>query len=225
MYRCRLFYPPFGSARLSNYANLDCDTLPTPAATVQSCTMNVLPDECEGDRQPSEAATFIWQQSEIAGLELFENCALAASIDQAAPFPETNAETIVAVIGFAADCARGALVLVAPKSCVIRCREALAGPDAAACACDVLGEVANMMLGHLKGRLSAAGLNILMSTPTTAQGAPVEIAPCENSKWIIFSVSQGQLALRVDVEIQQDFRWVQGAAATNVAAAGDLMLF
>lgn len=171
----------------------------------------------------SEILSVIQKDVECAALELFESYSLSGS---RAPtrLPSDGSDAVVAVIGFAAPQARGALVLGASVSSASRWLTAIAGSDVEASASDVLGEIANMLLGRLKSKLSDKGLLILMSTPTAAQGAAVEIAPNETSSWLAFSGDGWDLAVRVDAEFDEGFCW-QETHSTPPAAPGDLMIF
>jgi chemotaxis protein CheX len=173
---------------------------------------------------PTDAAVSIRKQVELSTIELFEAFGLAAECVASAPVAKSDAETVVAVIGYAASDVRGALVLAAPIASAFFWRATMAGAEVSADACDVLGEIANMLLGRLKGRLSAQGLQVLMTTPTAAQGAAVEIAPSETSKWMAFHGDHWDLAVRVDAAFDTDFRWHE-TLATTPAAPGALLMF
>ncbi|MEO8878692.1 MAG: chemotaxis protein CheX [Polyangiaceae bacterium] len=171
-----------------------------------------------------ESTTAIQKDLELSAIELFQAYGLQGTRASSAMLPADGSETVVAVIGFAAQHARGALVLSATVSSASHWLKAIAGPEVTASACDVIGEIANMLLGRLKSKLAEKGLNVLMSTPTAGQGAVAEIAPNGTSSWMAFQGEGWGLAVRVDVEFDESFRW-QETLATSPAAPGDLMIF
>lgn len=138
--------------------------------------------------------------------------------------PEESGDVVVAAIGFAGEHLRGSIAVVGGRSSVEHCRGWLAGPDNTADVSDVLGELANMVLGRVKGRLLQNGVTVLMSTPTVARGSDVVIAPRSNRGWITFRGRGFRLTLRVDAEFDERFVFEQ-TNAEPTASPGDLVLF
>ncbi len=138
--------------------------------------------------------------------------------------------SVVAMLGYAGEALRGSLVLqtgwdVAKKL----------GPDGLYegpvedTLRDVMGELANQLLGRLKNRLLPAGVVLNLATPTTACGSEVRLgsASVGRSRWIAFSCGAGPILIRFDASFAPDFRLGDLDAAPEAApmTEGDLMLF
>ena len=120
---------------------------------------------------------------------------------------------------------RGSLVITARASSVGAWRVPFGNVDKSADVRDILGELTNMVLGRLKGKLLAEGLPILMSTPTTARGPAVMLArPGGPEEQLVFAGEGWSISARVDAAFDHDFG-LQEAPAAVAAEAGDVMLF
>jgi CheY-specific phosphatase CheX len=123
---------------------------------------------------------------------------------------DTSTPSVMAVIGFAADSVRGALLLLTARAVVVKLR-----PDELRSVRvsedvvlrDVLGEFSNMLLGRVKTNLSTRGLWPLITTPTTIIGEGLELpAPTSGlSAWHRFSCEDGELFVRLDATLDTDF--------------------
>ncbi|MEO7112159.1 MAG: chemotaxis protein CheX [Polyangiaceae bacterium] len=140
--------------------------------------------------------------------------------------PASSTEDIVvAIIGFAGEHLRGSLVLTARASSVECWRGPFGNIDASADERDILGELANMVLGRLKGKLLAEGLPILMSTPTTARGPAVMLARSGRPEELLAFAGEGwTISARIDAAFDAAFG-LQEEPTAVAAQAGDVMLF
>jgi CheY-specific phosphatase CheX len=140
--------------------------------------------------------------------------------------PSSNAEDmVVAIIGFAGEHMRGSLVLTARASGVQSWRGPFGNIDKSADERDILGELANMVLGRLKGKLLAEGLPILMSTPTTARGPAVMLARSGRpEEQLAFAGDGWSISARIDAAFDDAFG-LQEEPTAVAAQAGDVMLF
>ena len=135
-------------------------------------------------------------------------------------------QSIVAVIGYAGEKVRGALVLVAQRATVERWLTAIGEPPETTDAFDTVGEFSNMLLGRLKARLSPQGFPILLSTPTTATGGGLRLSnPSGPSSWIAFQGSDWRLDVRLDATFEPGFALQHASERTTGADAGDTILF
>lgn len=102
----------------------------------------------------------------------------------------TELESVIATIGFAGAKVRGSLVLVTRRTTAESLRpEEVASKSDEGMLGDVLGEFANMLLGRLKNRLLARGVELLLGTPTTAVGRELVLTPSSGaSAWYVFEV-------------------------------------
>jgi CheY-specific phosphatase CheX len=134
-------------------------------------------------------------------------------------------DIVVAIIGFAGEHMRGSLVMTARASSVEAWRQPFGNVGTAADVRDILGELTNMVLGRLKGRLLGEGLPILMSTPTTASGPALTLAPSGGPEGqLVFAGEGWTVTARVDAAFDDAFG-LQEAPAAIAAEPGDVMLF
>jgi hypothetical protein len=135
-------------------------------------------------------------------------------------------QTIVAVIGYAAEKVRGALVLVAQRSAVETWLAAIGETPDTTDVFDTVGEFSNMLLGRLKARLSTQGFPILLSTPTTASGGGLRLSnPPGPSSWMAFQGSGWRLDVRLDATFDPGFVLQPSSERTAAVEAGDAILF
>lgn len=163
---------------------------------------------------------------EVSAVELFEAyCMPARTVEaprgESVPAAEPS---ILAVIGFVGEGARGALIMIAQESAVLAWLRLMGetGGDSA----DVLGEFANMLLGRLKTRLLPEGLSLQVSTPTTASGNLRLSAPPAFSKWLVVQGEGWELKVRLDATFERHFA-LREVAATEAAPAqaGEAIFF
>lgn len=102
----------------------------------------------------------------------------------------TEQESVIATIGFAGTKVRGSLVLVTLRTTAESLRpDEIASKADEGMLGDVLGEFANMLLGRLKNKLLARGVELLLGTPTTAVGRELVLtASSGTSAWYVFEV-------------------------------------
>jgi CheY-specific phosphatase CheX len=135
-------------------------------------------------------------------------------------------QSIVAVIGYAGEKVRGALVLMATRSAVESWLAALGENVESTDVFDTVGEFSNMLLGRLKARLSPQGFPILLSTPTTASGDGLRLSkPPGASSWQAFEGSGWRLDVRIDATFEPGFVLQESRQETTAMDAGDTLLF
>jgi CheY-specific phosphatase CheX len=144
---------------------------------------------------------------------------------------DTRGQSVMAVIGYAADSVRGAVLLLTSRALVGALQpEEVRGtglPDDVVL-CDVLGEFANMLLGRVKNRLAARSLAPFMATPATFVGDDLALpAPKSGlSAWHRFACARGDIFVRLDATFEPDFALgpeVQGS--TPPLVEGDMIFF
>lgn len=123
---------------------------------------------------------------------------------------DVKGPAIMAVIGYAATTARGALLILTSRSIVsdLAPEEMKAAnlPQEVALR-DVLGEFANMLLGRVKNKLLAHDMVPLLTTPTTVFGDDLQL-PAPNSgmsAWHTFTTDKGAVFVRFDATFEADF--------------------
>jgi CheY-specific phosphatase CheX len=161
-----------------------------------------------------------------AALELFAayDVSIERSPVSASAATTGDVRSGVAIIGYAGQGVRGALMLVAEESAIRAWMEAvgLADGDVA----DTLGEFSNMLLGRLKGRLLREGMSILTATPTTASGAGLRLSlPPGQSASSAFDGPGWQVSLRLDATFDPGFELPVFCEVRRPAQAGEAILF
>jgi len=132
----------------------------------------------------------------------------------------------LAVIGYAGEHVRGALVMSAAEQATRAWLSALGVSDGE-CA-DTLGEFSNMLLGRLKARLLDEGFSILLATPTTASGASLRLSmppPHAQSNALVFEGPGWRVGVRLDASFDPEFRVRETHSEGRAAEAGTELLF
>jgi CheY-specific phosphatase CheX len=143
---------------------------------------------------------------------------------------ELTGPSVMAVIGYASDKVRGALLLLTSPAVVT----ALRPPEMVALAVtpedvlrDVLGEFANMLLGRVKNQLIRRALSPFLSTPTTVFGTDLKLpAPTSGiSVWHTFSTPSDAIFVRFDATFEPEFVLEPVREATGMLAEGEMVMF
>ena len=143
---------------------------------------------------------------------------------------ELAGPSVMAVIGYASDKVRGALLLLTSPAVVT----ALRPPEVVARAVapedvlrDVLGEFANMLLGRVKNQLVRRALSPFLSTPTTVFGADLKLpAPTSGiSAWHTFSTPSDAIFVRFDATFEPGFVLEAMEGAVDMIAEGEMVMF
>jgi CheY-specific phosphatase CheX len=182
-----------------------------------------------GARKTAEQA-FATMEGHLAdaGVEMFHAYGIAVrfSGSRREPVATPVGASCAAIIGYAGDKVRGALVMIAEKTAVQSWLSKLEGADPEGNQCDALGEFSNMLLGRLKARLLPEGFPILLSTPTTAFGAGFTLAPSVGpSAWLSFEGPGWEFHVRIDATFDEGFALQAVADREAAVEAGEMMLF
>ncbi|HZU83917.1 MAG TPA: chemotaxis protein CheX [Polyangiaceae bacterium] len=175
-----------------------------------------------------EAFTTMERHLSEATIDMFGSYGMAVrrSPPPADGAPSFDEHSLMAVIGYAGEKVRGALVMVTSSAAIRSWLAALGGLDENTDLYDTLGEFSNMLLGRLKSRLLPEGFPILLSTPTTASGGALHVSkPLWPSTLLAFDGPGWRLDVRVDATFEDGFELQAREAREVPAAAGDMMLF
>lgn len=145
------------------------------------------------------------------------------------PLPR-EAEVILASIGFGGESASGSLLLLAPRETVHALEPVAvdgAGLDAE---CDVVGELANMLIGRLKNQLLHREVVLGLGTPLTAIARAARVLatrPSTRSAWFAIDFPTGRLLVRLDARFEPSFEvGVERPLSSHSAGAeGDMFFF
>lgn len=143
---------------------------------------------------------------------------------------EMAGPSVMAVMGYASDEIRGALLLLTSPAVVTALRppemvaRTIAPEDVLR---DVLGEFANMLLGRVKNHLTRRALSPFLSTPTTVFGADLKLpAPTSGiSAWHTFSTPSDAIFVRFDATFEPGFVLEPMQEATDMLAEGEMVMF
>lgn len=135
---------------------------------------------------------------------------LAAGGNRSSNSPEL---CIAAVIGFAGADVRGTLGIAASADGLARVNRHLGGAAAGADAHDALGELANLVLGHVKRHWSRHGVDVTIATPIVVRGLAIEICGARDSAtWSEYTSAHGPDRVQV---------WLDSRAAETLAVASE----
>lgn len=184
------------------------------------------------DDGPPSANAFSVMRKELvtAAVELFAAYGMTvepvSSGPSLRPYPDEE-RVVVAIIGYAGETLRGAVVLLAGKQDVLRWQTGLDAQASIEAIHDTVGEFANMLLGRLKTALLKMGVSFFLTTPTTASGTGVRIPVPHGgmSAWTPFEGTSGRIDVRLDVVFDPTFAFRANLSKEPPAAAGDMMLF
>jgi hypothetical protein len=130
----------------------------------------------------------------------------------------------MAVIGYAGEGVRGALVVITTEAAVGAWMNAAGVPDGEVE--DTLGEFSNMLLGRLKCELMPFGISILATTPTVATGTGLRLSkPPGPSKWCAFDGPGWSLRVRLDASFDPGFEPRARPLPLRAPRAGDAIDF
>ena len=143
---------------------------------------------------------------------------------------EMAGTSVMAVIGYASDKVRGALLLLTSPAVVMALRppemmtREIAPEEVLR---DVLGEFANMLLGRIKNHLIRRALSPFLSTPTTVFGADLKLpAPRSGiSAWHTFSTPSDAIFVRFDATFEPGFVLEPVERAASMLAEGEMVMF
>ncbi|MFZ5896911.1 MAG: chemotaxis protein CheX [Myxococcota bacterium] len=150
-------------------------------------------------------------------LELFE--AYSFPLTQIESSFDALDETVLSgVMGFVGTRLRGTCLLTST-----------AGPLEASCptgnrARDWIGELTNQLVGRLKTKLIARGVEVFMTTPIVLTGARIRPVPRGMLQPTVFSSSKGGVMVWVEAESGRDLTLSSEAPAQDTGE-GDILIF
>ena len=161
-------------------------------------------------------------------VELFADYGVVVERAQKGGEPGTDGASFAAIIGYAGQRLRGALVLLVPRDVALALLPLMGAPVDESSAYDMLGEFANMLLGRVKNRLLTRGVVLLSATPTTAIGGALRLPSPVNgtATWHEFRAPFGPLHVRFDATFDEGFALEPVSEQTTPPLAeGEMMMF
>src|SRR5580698_2990312 len=138
------------------------------------------------NEQELNAAFLTMQSHALTSIhDLFDGYGMfvRGTVSETAPAPAAE-ESVAAYLGFAGTGLRGSIVMAASPSAVRDWQVAIGETESSLC--DTIGELSNMLLGRLKGRLLPEGIPIMLATPITATGKEIAFSGERNGRPVWF---------------------------------------
>ena len=124
------------------------------------------------------------------------------------------------VVGFTGRSMRGTLVFAPTRTLLERSHPTLPCEFR-----DWAGELANQLLGRIKNRLRAHGVDIYASTPVVLRGHYLASVPRGEMSLRCFAASPGHLQVWFDAELEEGVSLTRPAPAEDGPREGDTILF
>lgn len=124
------------------------------------------------------------------------------------------------VIGFSSEQLRGTLLLAASKEPVGR-----TSPVSGAAAREWVAELANQLLGRIKGKLAERGVLLALSTPLLLRGEHLRPLSSHEMKPIVFTCEGGCVCVWLDAELSPELDLSQVQTDCQVMGEGEALLF
>lgn len=163
----------------------------------------------------SEATSTIQSLAAAACVELME--AYGVELTPAGGWAESDEVMFSGVMGFVGESVRGTCLLAAPQATVEAAAPRNASPR------DWVGELANQLVGRLKGKLIARGATIALSTPVVLRGVKLSPLPRTDVQPVVFQSRAGKVLVWLEVEVDEAFRL--GEQRALQASEGELLVF
>jgi hypothetical protein len=137
-------------------------------------------------------------------------------------FPATENLALCGVMGFGGKQMRGALVLATTKEPL-----ELTNPGRVDSQRDWVCELSNQLMGRVKNRLLAMGVEIHLATPAGLSGDNLCPSPRKLRAPQVFAAASGFVCVWIDCEFARDFELPPITAETSAAALteGETLLF
>lgn len=128
--------------------------------------------------------------------------------------------SMVGVIGFTSPQLRGTLVLATTDGPLAESNRVMAP------ARDWIAELSNQLLGRLKNRLLAYGIEVQLSTPLSLRGNQLRLVTHDQAlEPDTFTSATGHVAVWLDAELHPDLVLHRPSSAPEVQAEGETLLF
>lgn len=115
-------------------------------------------------------------------------------------FPATETLAVCGIMGFGGKSMRGALVLATTREPLEQ-----TNPDGFGSQRDWVCELANQLMGRVKNRLVAYGVEILLATPAGLSGDNLSPAPGKLRAPQVFAAANGFVCVWIDCEYMDGF--------------------
>ena len=163
------------------------------------------------------------EQLEASAVALFADYGQTLQVLESAEEPKRQLSmSLGAAIGFTSAHVRGVLAIAVDEQ-LASAMHPLTGSDSAS-STDWIGELANQLLGRLKNKLLAYGVELALSTPVVVQGTDLRLgAVHRRATRLAFGHGQNQAQVWWDAEVDSDL--VLAEAEDEAQSEGEMVLF
>ncbi|HET9933656.1 MAG TPA: chemotaxis protein CheX [Polyangiaceae bacterium] len=134
-------------------------------------------------------------------------------------FEDANESVLSGVMGFIGTRLRGTCLLASVLGPLEASRPA--GNNSR----DWIGELTNQLVGRLKTKLLARGVEVFLTTPIVLRGACVQPISRGSREPVWFSSAFGKLMVWVEVECGRDLMLASEIPLSTAGDAGDILMF
>lgn len=154
--------------------------------------------------------------------DLLSSYRLDASTRSRDDFPAVEALALFGVMGFGGKQMRGSLVLAATREPL-----EVTNPGGVTSQRDWICELANQLLGRVKNRLLASGVEIMLAIPAGLTGDNLCFIPSKLRAPQVFAAAKGYVCVWIDCEFAEGFELPASIldAAGTAAPEGETILF
>lgn len=129
---------------------------------------------------------------------------------------------LAGIIGFTHSALKGAMIVGCSEAILQRSHRASTGASRR----DWSAELANQLLGRVKNRLVARGVDVDMTTPIALRGQHLTVDDADDKiKVLSFHSSDGWVRVWIDLEVTGEIALTPEDATVAVATEGEMMLF
>jgi|GEM_PF-5841578 len=135
---------------------------------------------------------------------------------------------LASIIGFSGDRLRGTLGIAASAAGIRRIAAHFGIDDRnERGVADSMGELSNLVLGHVKRSFSRRDVLITISTPLVVRGVAIEICGREDGNWYERSVScdDDQVRVWLDLSVDEGFAVGEEQCSDGMVSEGETLLF
>ncbi|MEO0649097.1 MAG: chemotaxis protein CheX [Planctomycetota bacterium] len=134
---------------------------------------------------------------------------------------------IAAIVGFTGEHARGTLGVTADGAGLERVLQHFGLDPESDNADESIGELGNLLLGHVKRCYGRHGLDIALSTPMVVRGLSIQVEGRQDSLWVERAIDDGtaHLVCWLDTQSEPEVEIPDEVVNSDIADQGDALFF
>jgi CheY-specific phosphatase CheX len=141
--------------------------------------------------------------------------------------PTAHEHRVAAVIGFCGDRLRGTLGVATCSGALLRLLREFGSDTSHGDPEDCLGELANLVLGHMKRTWSQYGVEVSISTPLVVRGLAIEVCGQDHKNWIQIQLRQGpdRISIWLDAQAEPGLVVQDEPNVAGLVSGGESIMF